>query len=108
MYPDKIHVLFLLALVNMKTMNVLYCDRNCFFRKKGKRLSLFFMMMIKSLLSFTIQSQNVAASLLSLGLQKGDRLAMLGNGHSEWIVVFFACMQIGVTVVSQNFTSIQP
>ncbi|XP_072028833.1 medium-chain acyl-CoA ligase ACSF2, mitochondrial-like [Amphiura filiformis] len=40
-----------------------------------------------------------AASLLALGLVKGDRMAVWGGNHYEWLLTYYACALIGVIVV---------
>ncbi|XP_072041310.1 medium-chain acyl-CoA ligase ACSF2, mitochondrial-like [Amphiura filiformis] len=44
-------------------------------------------------------SQRFAASLLSRGMKKGDRIALWGFNHSEWLTAFYACTQLGILVV---------
>ncbi|XP_072033895.1 medium-chain acyl-CoA ligase ACSF2, mitochondrial-like [Amphiura filiformis] len=45
------------------------------------------------------KSQQFAAALISKGLKKGDTIAIWGANHSEWIVAYYACMQLGVLLV---------
>ncbi|XP_072027803.1 medium-chain acyl-CoA ligase ACSF2, mitochondrial-like [Amphiura filiformis] len=45
------------------------------------------------------RSQQFAASLLSKGMKKGDRMALWGFNHSEWLVAFYACTQLGILAV---------
>ena len=52
---------------------------------------------------FLIKSQQVAASFLLKGLRKGDRIAILGGNHSEWLYTAMACAQIGINLVSEFF-----
>ena len=48
------------------------------------------------------QSQRFAASLMSMGMKRGDRMAFMGANHMEWLVALYACMQLGVIPVSLN------
>ncbi|XP_072041325.1 medium-chain acyl-CoA ligase ACSF2, mitochondrial-like [Amphiura filiformis] len=45
------------------------------------------------------KSQQFACSLLSIGIEKGDRLAVWGANHKEWLYATFACAQLGVILV---------
>jgi fatty-acyl-CoA synthase len=48
------------------------------------------------------ESRKIAAALSSIGLQKGDRVAIwLPNGRS-WIAIFLACTRIGAIAVLTN------
>ncbi|MED4779684.1 long-chain-fatty-acid--CoA ligase [Brevibacillus choshinensis] len=46
----------------------------------------------------------VARGLLSLGLEKGDRLAILLSNSIEFVLTYFACAKAGVTVVPINLS----
>jgi long-chain acyl-CoA synthetase len=46
--------------------------------------------------------RTMAASLRDLGLEPGDRLALLSANTVEWVVVFWACASIGVACVPLN------
>ncbi|XP_072041297.1 medium-chain acyl-CoA ligase ACSF2, mitochondrial-like [Amphiura filiformis] len=46
------------------------------------------------------QSQQFAASLLSLGMKKGDRMAFWGANHAEWLIGLYACTQLGIIAVT--------
>ena len=48
------------------------------------------------------QVDRLAAGLLSLGLQKGDRLGIWSPNCSEWILCQFATARIGVILVNVN------
>ena len=48
-------------------------------------------------------TDQVADSLLDLGLQKGDRLAFYLFNRPEIIICYFACFKIGVTVIPINY-----
>src|SRR5690349_2588061 len=41
----------------------------------------------------------VARSLLSWGVQRGDRVAILSENRPEWTIADFACLLIGAIVV---------
>ncbi|XP_072026064.1 medium-chain acyl-CoA ligase ACSF2, mitochondrial-like [Amphiura filiformis] len=45
------------------------------------------------------ESQSLAASFLSLGLNTGDRIGVWGGNHFEWLVTYCACMQLGIVLV---------
>ncbi|XP_072041166.1 medium-chain acyl-CoA ligase ACSF2, mitochondrial-like [Amphiura filiformis] len=45
------------------------------------------------------ESQQLAASFLSLGLSTGDRLGVWGGNHYEWLVTYVACMQLGIILI---------
>jgi acyl-CoA synthetase (AMP-forming)/AMP-acid ligase II len=42
----------------------------------------------------------LAAAMLRLGLQRGDRIAILGYNQIEWLQLFFGAARIGVAVVA--------
>ncbi len=44
----------------------------------------------------------VANGFLSIGLKKGDRLALLSSNSLEFFLVYFACAKTGITVVPIN------
>ena len=44
-------------------------------------------------------SGQLACGLLGLGLQRGDRIAILGLNQIEWLLLFYAAAKIGVAVV---------
>ncbi|XP_072041160.1 medium-chain acyl-CoA ligase ACSF2, mitochondrial-like [Amphiura filiformis] len=46
-----------------------------------------------------VESQQLAASFLSLGLNTGDRLGVWGGNHYEWLVTYVACMQLGIILI---------
>jgi long-chain acyl-CoA synthetase len=48
------------------------------------------------------QVRAAAAALRELGLEPGDRLALLSANTVEWVVVFWACAAIGVACVPLN------
>jgi long-subunit acyl-CoA synthetase (AMP-forming) len=47
-----------------------------------------------------IQIDELAAGLLSLGLQKGDRIGVWGPNSYNWFLSHFAGMKAGLIVVS--------
>lgn len=48
---------------------------------------------------FVDRIDNLSKALLSLGLQKGDKVALMSGNRPEWNIVDFACNQIGVAIV---------
>ena len=48
-----------------------------------------------------------AGGLLSLGLERGDRLAILAENGPEWVITDLACQMIGVVVVPM-FSTLPP
>lgn len=46
--------------------------------------------------------RKVASALLTLGLEPGDRLALLSANNVEWVVMFWACAAVGVVCVPLN------
>ncbi|MBI3972751.1 MAG: AMP-binding protein [Chloroflexi bacterium] len=58
--------------------------------------------------AFTYQELNAAANraanaLLSLGVQKGDRVAVLGRNCPEYVWLYFALARLGAIMVPVNF-----
>jgi len=47
-------------------------------------------------------SDRVATGLLTLGLQKGDRIGIIGLNQPEWLEMYFAAAKIGLVVVGLN------
>ena len=47
-------------------------------------------------------SDRLAAGLLSLGFQKGDRIGLIGLNQPEWLYTFFAAAKIGAIIVGLN------
>lgn len=45
------------------------------------------------------RANRAASTLLGLGVEKGDRVAVLSDNRPEYIEVFFACAKIGAVVV---------
>ena len=45
------------------------------------------------------RSDRVAAGLLQLGVQKGDRIGIIGLNQPEWIYLYFAAAKIGAVIV---------
>lgn len=48
------------------------------------------------------RSRQVAAGLLKLGLQHGDRIAIAAPNMVEWIELFFGAVRVGLIVVTLN------
>jgi len=51
------------------------------------------------------QVRTAAAGLLAGGLQKGDRVAILGDNRPEWLICHLACMSCGGVTVGVYATS---
>ena len=51
---------------------------------------------------FALQVDELAAGLLGLGLQRGDRLGIWSPNRAEWLVTQFATARIGVILVNIN------
>jgi len=51
---------------------------------------------------FHAEVERVAAGLLSLGLQRGDRIAIWAPNRYEWVVLQFAAPKLGVILVNIN------
>lgn len=51
---------------------------------------------------FQEEANRLAKSLLKLGLEKGDRVAMLFNNRLEWMLLAFAVVKAGGTLVALN------
>lgn len=49
------------------------------------------------------QSDALAAGLVTVGLQKGDRLGLLAPNLVEWHITKMACARLGLVLVSNNF-----
>jgi len=47
-------------------------------------------------------SDRLAAGLLRLGFQKGDRIGIIGLNQPEWLYTYFAAAKIGAVVVGLN------
>ena len=47
-------------------------------------------------------TDRVASRLLKLGLQKGDRIGIIGLNQPEWVEMYFAAAKIGAVVVGLN------
>lgn len=54
------------------------------------------------------QSRAIAASLLSQGIQRGDRIAWLGLNHPLQIALLFACAGIGAIAMPLNYRLAAP
>ncbi|KAK5645291.1 hypothetical protein RI129_006591 [Pyrocoelia pectoralis] len=48
------------------------------------------------------QSDKLAAGFLSLGLEKGDKIALWAPNIAEWVIVFFAAARAGLAMVAIN------
>ena len=49
-------------------------------------------------------SLHLASYLLSVGIETGDRVAILAGNRAEYVSVFFACMRVGAVLVILNNT----
>lgn len=47
----------------------------------------------------------IAKSLISIGIKKGDHIALLASNSPEWIIVFFATLKIGAVCVCLSNSS---
>ena len=47
----------------------------------------------------------IAKSLISIGIKKGDHIALLSSNSPEWIIVFLATLKIGAVSVCLNYSS---
>ncbi|MBD7912169.1 MULTISPECIES: AMP-binding protein [Clostridium] len=47
----------------------------------------------------------IAKSLISIGIKKGDHVALLSCNSPEWIIVFLATLKIGAVLVCLNYSS---
>ena len=52
-----------------------------------------------SFLEMDKRSDRVATGLLQLGMQKGDRIGIIGLNQPEWLYLYFAAAKIGAVVV---------
>lgn len=48
------------------------------------------------------ESDILAAGLLKLGLQKGDRLGLWAPNSIEWLITMMACARLGLVLVALN------
>ncbi|NGM66675.1 AMP-dependent synthetase/ligase [Sphingobacterium sp. SGR-19] len=48
---------------------------------------------------FTELTDNLSKALLSKGLKKGDKVALMSGNRPEWNIVDFACNQLGIVTV---------
>lgn len=46
-----------------------------------------------------LRAENLATCLFSLGIEKGDRVAVLGENRTEWVVAYFAATTAGFVCV---------
>ncbi|XP_076855650.1 medium-chain acyl-CoA ligase ACSF2, mitochondrial [Brachyhypopomus gauderio] len=56
----------------------------------------------KTFAQFQHDVDQVAAGLLALGLEKGDRMGMWGPNSYEWILMMFATSKAGIILVAVN------
>jgi long-chain acyl-CoA synthetase len=54
------------------------------------------------------QVKNLAAGFYNLGLKKGDRVALLSEGRTEWLVSELALFRLGVITVPLSVKLIEP
>ena len=48
------------------------------------------------------QSAAVAAWLFDQGVKPGDRVAIAMRNYPEWLIIYWACVSVGITVVGMN------
>jgi len=51
---------------------------------------------------FTHKVDDFASGLLSLGLQRGDRIGIWGQNHLQWLITFYAALKAGLIIVNVN------
>ena len=56
---------------------------------------------------FKSQVDMIAKSFISLGIKKGDHIAIISSNSPEWLIVFFATLKIGAVLVCINYNSTQ-
>src|SRR3954471_7438055 len=49
-----------------------------------------------------VVARKVAHSLAALGVERGDRVALVSANNPEWVVVFWACAVLGAVCVPLN------
>jgi fatty-acyl-CoA synthase len=49
-----------------------------------------------------LQAQTVAAGLAAMGVQSGDRVAILAGNRAEWVAVYFGIQGVGAVTVALN------
>jgi fatty-acyl-CoA synthase len=49
------------------------------------------------------RAENVATYFMSIGIKKGDRIALLSPNHISYFDIFFACMKVGAIFVPLNW-----
>jgi fatty-acyl-CoA synthase len=52
--------------------------------------------------AFITQAELLSANLVDLGVRRGDRLALWMTNLLEWLIVYFACLRLGVTLIPIN------
>jgi fatty-acyl-CoA synthase len=57
---------------------------------------------------FNARTNRMAHALLSVGVEKGDRVAVVMLNSSEFLEVFFACAKIGAILVPINYRLVAP
>ena len=53
-------------------------------------------------LSLIFQRDRLAAGLISLGIERGDRVGIWSLNNLEWVLTMMAAARIGATVVNLN------
>lgn len=51
------------------------------------------------------QVDRIAKSLISIGIKKGDHIALLSCNSPEWIIIFLSTLKIGAVLVCLNYSS---
>lgn len=53
------------------------------------------------------QADMVAKSFISIGIKKGEHVALVSCNSPEWIITFLACLKVGAVCVCINYLSTQ-
>ena len=82
-----------------------YSDK--IFKKYGENEALFY---VEDGRRFTFKNLNheidmIAKSLISIGIKKGDHIALISCNSPEWLITFLAIAKIGAVCVCINYQS---
>lgn len=56
---------------------------------------------------FAVMTNRFANSLIRMGIQKGDRVAVMGPNCPQWVIAFFGVLKAGGAVVQTNPMSVE-